>query len=592
MGMNASHSTLRFRISGVAALAALVVASAGAQSQPAATQLSLELRQAAIRERVQQLENRLLMLGRVLAESEPDRAERVRAALDQSGQRQVKRRLDRLVQLLRAGQLSEAEREQEALLADLESVLAVLTDTSSDLDRRRAERERLDGFRRAIRALQEGQLEQLYRTHAAAAAEQLAQRLREQAERAARLVEQQRELRDQPPADADRHRAAQDELEQQARALARALADQQQATSDESAAGALREATDQTERAADRMHAAATAPEAAREAVAPAQREAEEALRRVAARLRTEAERLDGRAALEDIERAQRTLERQAADVAEKMKAPADTAPKTPGERQVHGARQHMQGAADRLGEQAEEEAQVEQQAALEQLQRAQEELDDALRQVRREELEETLAALETRFKSMLTRERQVRQEVATLYTKGSDRWTRTDQLKLTELAQTQRGVADDCAAVVRILVGEGTTVILPEMVEQLGRDVADVASRLEQSDLAPPTQTALDLVIEVLAEIVSAIEVRRQEERDAAAQAPDAGANDAGRPLLPGSVELKLLRSAQLRINEQTAAADAADAQPLEERRPMLQRLAQRQRQIAEMSRRMNERP
>jgi hypothetical protein len=462
-----------------AALVLLAVArGAAAQNRPAAsekaaassTQPALTTGQEAVRDRVQQLESRLLMLGRLLAENEPEKAERLRAALDVSGRRQVKRRLERVVELLRAGQLSDAEREQQALLADLGSMLTALTDTASDLDRKRAERERLEGFRRTINQLHENQLEQLYRTQQAAGDPRPAERLRE-------------------------------------------------------------------------------------------------------------------------IERLQRALEQRAAELAEQMKPASGATPTTPGERQVEGARQRMQGAADRLAEQEPNDAQGEEQAALEQLQRALNELDDSLRQVRREELEETLSTLETRFKSMLTRERKVRTDV--LQTKGAAQWARAEQLRLAEAVKTQQDVAADCAATVRILVGEGTTVILPDLAEQLVGDMGDIAARLEQGDTSTPTQALLDQVIALLEDIANVVELRRAAEQEKMAQ-PDqgGGASDGSQPLLPGSAELKLLRSSQMRINRQTAElSEAADSLPPAQRQQMLQRLGERQRRIAELTRRMNER-
>ena len=69
----------------------------------------------------------------------------------------------------------------------------------------------------------------------------------------------------------------------------------------------------------------------------------------------------------------------------------------------------------------------------MEQLQRALDELDDALRQVRREELAETLTALEARFKSMLARQQQVLSAVVTLRARDVDSWTHNDQVRLAE---------------------------------------------------------------------------------------------------------------------------------------------------------------
>ncbi|MGD8451670.1 MAG: hypothetical protein PVJ57_07610 [Phycisphaerae bacterium] len=446
---------------------ALAVAAAGQGAAPPLAQ-----QQAAVRDRMQKLENRLLVLSRLLAETQPDKADRLRAALEKGGERQVRRRLERVEQLLREGSLSEAEQEQETLLRDLQEMLDALTDSGSDLDRRRAERERLEAFRQRIDEMRQDQLDELYRTQAA----------REEGEAASRVR-------------------------------------------------------------------------------------------------------------LSEIERRQRGLERRATDLAEEMKKQREGAAQTPGERQIGTARQHMQDAADRLAEGTPAEAEVQQQAALEQLQRAQEELDDALRQVRREELEETLSALESRFKSMLAREREVRAGTGGLHEKGAANWNRTDRLRLAALAQTQAAVTEDGAGIVRILVAEGTTVILPDLAEHLVDDMKTATARLEGADTSPATQALVDGIISALEEIIGAIEVRRDQETEAAQQpGRSTGGGGGSRPLLSPSAELKLLRSAQLRINWRTT--ELAGTPESAERTAALEQLAARQRQIAEMSRRMGGQP
>ena len=447
-------------------LVVVVVFSAGsgvfAQDRP------LTERQQAVRGQIQQLETRMLLLTRLLAESEPDKVQRLREALDWCGRKHVKQRIERLVQLLQTDQLSAAESEQEALLADLEAMLTRLADTADDFERMRAERERLEGFKRSIRALLERQLDQLYRTQTAQA----------------------------------------------------------------------------------------------------------------------------DRAAIRPLERRQRAIEREAADLGAEMKAAARDSQSTPGQRQVSHARQNMREAADRLAELQPKQAEIRQRDALEQLQRALDELDDALRQVRREELAETLTALEARFKSMLARQQQVRSAVVTLRARDVDSWTHNDQMRLAEAFETQQSVAEDCAEVTRILVSEGTTVVLPELTGQLVVDMNELVDRLDRTDVTSETEGLLDQVIAMLEEIAAAIEKRSNQDLEQMMRLPTGGSLDESNPaLLRRSAELKLLRSAQLQINQRTLER-AQIVKPLSDQyQDMLTRLAERQRLLVELARRMNER-
>ena len=88
--------------------------SAGAT--PAAARLAE--RQRTIQTRLERLENKMLKLSRLLAESEPDKAERLRDALNRAGGTRVKRRAARLVDTLPPGRPAYAARAHAAVLAD------------------------------------------------------------------------------------------------------------------------------------------------------------------------------------------------------------------------------------------------------------------------------------------------------------------------------------------------------------------------------------------------------------------------------------------------------------------------------------------
>jgi hypothetical protein len=383
--------------------------------------------------------------------------------------------------LLESRELSEADRQQQLVLADLNALLKLLTSSVNEVERRRAERERLEALKRSIRALIDEQLQILYRT------QHVKQRL------------------EPSPA----------------------------------------------------QPGAATGNDVAE--------------------------------MLRQLERLERLTERSARDLHRQMEESEDESPPTPGTPQVEHAAQEMQQAADRLGGQQPGAATQNQEAALEQLQRAFDELDDALRQVRREETEETLAALETRLRNMLTRERRILQTVSALDEKGVADWTRVDRLRLAEAAETQRSVHDECETTLRILVDEGSTVIVPELIRQMATDMAVVARRLERSETSAATQDLLTDIIALLEELLEAVERKREADAQRGDQEPPPG--DQPRPLLPSSAELKLLRSAQLRVNERTRALAASRRASDPDHAESLERLSQRQRHLAELTRRMNER-
>jgi len=438
---------------------------------------SLAERQRLIRDRVQRLESSMLKLSSLLAESEPAKAERLRDALKHVGSHRIKARLEELSQLLETDQLSEADRQQELLLADLDALLTLLTSSLNEVERRRAERQRLEALKRTIRTLLDEQTQILYRT------QHVEQRVEQGGEVSKDVAEMLRQL-----------------------------------------------------------------------------------------------------------ERLQREAQRQADELQRDMQEPDQQEHAAPGSPQVGRAAEHMRRSADALGESQPGTAKQDQQDALEQLQQALDELDDALRQVRREESEETLAALEARFRSMLTRERRVHTAAVGLDEKGAEEWTRVDRLQLVEAAEMQHEVREDCLATRRILVDEGTTVIVPELLGQMAADMADVAARLDRSDTSPETQAVLADIIALLEEVLQAVERKREEDARLEQQGGQQ-ASDRPRPLLPGSAELKLLRSSQERLNERTLELGVSQAALDDGQTLTMQRLSERQRRLAELARRMNER-
>jgi len=487
--MRIRRGTIRHTWGKVLACALLLATGATARGQtpattdsPAAdapTEAELVERQSLVRDRVQRLESRMLKLSRLLEESEPEKAERLRDALKFAGSRRVKARVEKLTELLRSQRLSDADREQELLLSEFDALLTLLTSSLNEVERRRAERQRLEQLKRAIRTLIDEQTEILYRTRQAA--------------------EEFDESNEQAPAE-----------------------------------------------------------------------DVEDALRR--------------------LERLQRGAHRKGVDLERDMGKSKEQQQSTPGAPHVERAVENMKQAADRLGDRAPSDAAKNQQAALDRLRQALDELDDALRQVRREESEETLAALEVRFRSMLEREQAVLETAAGLHKKGVEQWTRVDQLQLAEAAETQRSVHEDCTATRRILIDEGTTVIVPELVGQMAGDMEDLVGWLKSSDVGPETQRILADVIDLLEEVLAAIEAKREQD---ASQSDGDGQSGGGQSqgLLPGSAELKMLRSSQLRLNARTRQLGGAAETPTADQSGSFERLSDRQRRLADLARRMNER-
>lgn len=391
----------------------------------------------------------------------------------------------------------------------------------------------------------------------------------------------------------------------------------------------MRQAREDVNQAAGQMHSAENAldKQAIPEAL-PMQKKALESLRRALRELRKQEQETRRQLDQAEAARRQRELQKQAADLAERMKngqagdakeggqpggqqsgqqqgGPQQQGeqgeqgeqkaqrpqPPAPGNHNVEQAEQHMRKAVEELEKNKPRQASPEQQRAIEQLEQAQRELEQALDQLRREQQEEILRGLESRFRAMLARQTLINEGTLGLDKKGRQAWDRTDELKLAGLAQDQAGVADQAGQALNILKEEGTTVVFPRIVEQMREDMSQVASLLHDRQTGARTQRIQSDIVTTLKELIGAIRQLRDQ-----LQSGQAGGNDSGQqknpPLLPSSAELKLLRTCQERVNRQTQDfhAEHADAPEAEARRA-LEQIARRQQEVAELARKMHER-
>lgn len=462
-------------------------------SAPVATPEVLAARQRAVRERMARLENRMLELSRLLAETEPEKAERLRDTLEQVGRRQLRTRLEKLSALLEGEQLSEADREQGAVLRDLSSLMELLTSSLNELDRLRERRKQLEALKKQVAELLDEQRRVLYRT------------------------------------------------QQVGKALQR------------------------------QVGPAEPAPRHAGESESPPEEQMRQQIRR--------------------LEELQNELQRRAGQLQAAMKQqPSGAAEPTPGQDQMQAARENMQQATDELGQQSPQSAQEPQKKALDAMQQAVDRLEQNLRQMREDEREQTLAALETRLQGLLSQEKRVRESVGDLLERDAAAWGRVEDLQVAEAGTLHNEARQQAEATLRILVDEGTTVVVPEMLRQIVEDMGAVSGDLATDGGAGLSEAAarLDDIIGQLEEILAA--VGRQRDADAEAQQPkqQQQGQQGTRPLLARSAELKLLRSAQVRINRRTAAlAEAADGRAIA---AAARRLAERQKRLADQAARMYE--
>ena len=241
---------------------------------------------------------------------------------------------------------------------------------------------------------------------------------------------------------------------------------------------------------------------------------------------------------------------------------------KTPTQQAMSQALKRMRQAEQKLKEAEKKGALEDQEEAIAELQKAKAELEKILRQLREEELMQTLEKLEARFKRMLRVEQAIRSQTERLSNENGedDETRRTVQIQSSRLGADQQTVLEDADAALVLLREDGTAQAMVESLLQARFDMTEAKSRLDKTELGPVTLAIEDAIISALEEMLDAIDLaikeakKRQENQE---QSPEGGGNIGEEPLIQILSELKMIRSMQRRVNERTERYEKMLAEP-----------------------------
>ncbi|MFQ5489764.1 MAG: DUF4175 family protein [Phycisphaerae bacterium] len=576
---------------------------------------ALSAKQEMVRDRIARLKDRMFRLREKLAESEPQSAMKLAAALEQMGSAGLEESAEQVMRLLADdANLGRASDAQQTLLAELDNVLAVLLARGNN-QARLNRIEQLEKHRQDVKKLLDQQEQLRNQTAGGALRGEQARRLAQAAPRLDGIIQRQEALLDPTNAQAD----AQQRLAEQTRHLGDELAQQAKSAdaSDSKAPDALKQTAGDIQSGAQQMDAAQQALQNDdRSGAADKQRQALEDLKRARHRLQEAMDGLQKSGPSSNPEAAdqQRELSKQAGELAQRMKGgrsgesqpgqsgkqsqgqpgqpPPNQQQPAPGQQNVEQAQQPMNDAGDDLERDDPRQATRNQDQAIEELEQAREKLEEELRQLRQEQQQELLRDLEGRFADMLNRQKVINQDTTAIDGRRQDPWPRAEKLRVAEMSAQQGDLAKAAATCLHILEEEGTTIVFPRIVAQLHQDMKTVADRLSRLATGILTQTIQEEIITTLREILEAVQ-KMQQQDDKQQQQDQTAPQEDNPPLLPGSAELKLLRAAQSRVNGRTLAIAEAAAQSEESPQDVsrsLQTLANRQRHIADIAREMRD--
>lgn len=262
----------------------------------------------------------------------------------------------------------------------------------------------------------------------------------------------------------------------------------------------------------------------------------------------------------------------------------------TPGRERVQQAVPKQRAAAGQLKEY--KPAKQKQQDAKEDLEAAQQALDEALAQLRQQLQDEVLRALEERFTAMLHKQQDLSIETRTLDATRQNVLTASGGLpaalaeKITAVADGEGDLEVEASDALKLLEEDGTTAVFPPMVEQLRDELHAVAKLCRQQATGADVQERQRAVEDLLGLLIDAL--RRTIERKEAGECSNC--NGGPPPLVPVSAELKMLRFLQERVNKETKQFDAlADAdKATDDGRARTDRLSDKQGRVRDLMRRL----
>ncbi len=227
---------------------------------------------------------------------------------------------------------------------------------------------------------------------------------------------------------------------------------------------------------------------------------------------------------------------------------------RTPGREEIEQARKEMEQAIEKLKSKQHDQASGHQDEALRKLIEAKEKLEEILRQLREEERELLLAALEARFQKMLAMQVLVNASTVDLDKTPKGEWNTRHFGRSTELAGQEDDIGLEADKALTLLKEEGSSVAFPEAVVQIRQDMRTVARRLERSEVAQLTQDVENDIVESLKEMIEAMQKEMEKLKEKQQQEGKPQQGDPQDPsLVDALAELKMLRSLQFRINRRT---------------------------------------
>jgi hypothetical protein len=227
----------------------------------------------------------------------------------------------------------------------------------------------------------------------------------------------------------------------------------------------------------------------------------------------------------------------------------------TPGRKQVQDAIGDQKKAEEKIDKDKKAEASNHQDEAIKKLEDARKKLEEILKQLREEEQQRLLAALQQRCQMMLAIQMEVQegtQRLQKAIAQNEDQHaSRPEEQRALQLSDREREIVRQAKKALELLETEGSAVAFPEVFSQVRDDAETVARRLGKADVGVVTQGIEQDIIDTLKEMIEALKKAQQGKSSPSKPGESKPGNQ---NLIDIIAELKMIRSLQLRVNQRTA--------------------------------------
>jgi hypothetical protein len=225
----------------------------------------------------------------------------------------------------------------------------------------------------------------------------------------------------------------------------------------------------------------------------------------------------------------------------------------SPVRKRLEAAREHMDQAKQRLEKAKKDGALNEQKEALRELDSAKAELEEILRQLREEEMKRLLAMLEARFLKVLQIQREINDATGRLDKIPVVERSHTFEIDTGRLSNREADIVMEVAKALSLLRQEGSSVAMPEAVQQVHEDMQQLVHRLAEGKTEVLTQAIEKDVVTELQEIINALKKAQNSGKPKPPKGPTPNGQPQDPPLIEFLAELKMIRSLQNRVNSRT---------------------------------------